>query len=302
MSLSSLNGSNGFRLDGVADYNHSGYSVNSAGDVNGDGFDDLIIGAFNAEPKGNSSGSSYVVFGKSSGFNATFNLANLDGSNGFRLDGVASNDRSGYSVSGAGDVNGDGFDDLIVGTFTHNADSLRSSYVVFGSNSTNAVTFLGTSGDNSLAAGTSAAERFVAGNGNDTMTGGGGADVFYGGAGDDIIQVADLNFQRVDGGTGNDILSLVGSGLNLNLTNVRNRISDIETIDLTGTGNNTLTPLDVLNLSDNSNTLKVDGNAGDHVVGLSSGWTDGGTQNGFHTYTDGAAVLLVGVNVATDFL
>ena len=131
-----------------------------------------------------------------------------------------------------------------------------------------------------------------------------GADVFYGGASDDIIQVSDLNFQLVDGGTGNDILALAGSGLNLSLANVRGRISDIETIDLTGTGNNTLTltPLDVLNLSDSSNTLKVDGNAGDHIVGLGSDWTNGGIQSGFHTYTDGAAVLLVGVNVTTDFV
>ena len=104
------------------------------------------------------------------------------------------------------------------------------------------------------------------------MTGSGGADVFHGGAGDDIIQVSDLDFRLVDGGTGSDTLTLVDSGMSLNLLNVRSKISDIETIDLTGTGNNTLTltPLDVLNLSNSSNTLKVDGNAGDHVVGLSS--------------------------------
>ena len=44
----------------------------------------------------------------------TINLFNLDGSNGFRLDGVAAGDFSGQSVITAGDVNGDGFDDVIV--------------------------------------------------------------------------------------------------------------------------------------------------------------------------------------------
>ena len=48
-------------------------------------------------------------------FAATVNLSTLDGTNGFRLDGVATDDQSGYSVSSAGDINGDGYDDLIIG-------------------------------------------------------------------------------------------------------------------------------------------------------------------------------------------
>ena len=52
IDLSSLDGSNGFKLSGAAADDHSGYSVASAGDVNGDGFDDLIIGARGADPNG----------------------------------------------------------------------------------------------------------------------------------------------------------------------------------------------------------------------------------------------------------
>ncbi len=63
VQLSSLDGSSGFRLDGVTADDWSGYSVSTAGDVNGDGIDDLLIGAWGADPNGNYSGSSYVVFG-----------------------------------------------------------------------------------------------------------------------------------------------------------------------------------------------------------------------------------------------
>ena len=113
--LASLNGTNGFRLDGVAAGDESGRSVSAAGDVNGDGYDDLVVGAYRANPNGTYAGASYVVFGHGTAFNPTLALAGLDGTNGFRLDGAAAGDNSGYSVSAAGDVNGDGYDDLVVG-------------------------------------------------------------------------------------------------------------------------------------------------------------------------------------------
>ena len=140
LNLSALNGSNGFAINGIAEDDNSGFWVSSAGDINGDGIDDLIIGARSADPNGiNRAGQSYVVFGSNSGFGADLNLSALNGSNGFAINGIAANDESGYSVSSAGDVNGDGIDDLIIGAFAADPNGISGagqSYVLFGQAST----------------------------------------------------------------------------------------------------------------------------------------------------------------------
>jgi hypothetical protein len=306
LNLSTLNGTNGFRLDGVAAGDRSGVSVSSAGDVNGDGFDDLIVGADLADPNGSTSGSSYVVFGKSGGFAPTLNLSTLNGTNGFRLDGAAAYDASGWSVSSAGDVNGDGFDDLIVGAYrAPNGSESGYSYVVFGGNFTGGVeTQLGGDGNDTLNAnqGPGAIDILIGGRGNDTLISDGGDDVLIGGQGDDILAIVDVDFsgtRRLMGGSGNDTLRLDGSGLTLDLTMIpNNRIVDIEQIDITGSGNNTLTLTvrEVLNLSSHSNTLVVRRNAGD-VVNIGPGWTQQANEvigpDTFEVFTQGAAVVKI---------
>lgn len=136
LSLSSLNGSNGFVLNGINTGDKSGSAVSSAGDVNGDGFGDLIIGTYAASPGGNeAAGESYVVFGKASGFTASFDLASLDGTSGFVVSGIDTGDQSGGSVSSAGDINGDGFDDVIIGApggDPKGVEDAGESYVIFG--------------------------------------------------------------------------------------------------------------------------------------------------------------------------
>jgi hypothetical protein len=142
MRLSALDGTNGFVLRGVDADDRSGASVSGAGDVNGDGIADLLIGAYRADPSGQDhAGESYVVFGRATGFPAAFELSSLfpqgggDGSAGFILKGIDVYDWSGRSLSDAGDVNGDGIDDLIIGAAGGPAglqDRAGESYVVFG--------------------------------------------------------------------------------------------------------------------------------------------------------------------------
>ena len=122
-------GKGGFVMNGIDPEDFSGRSVSGAGDVNGDGLADVIVGARNADP----GGKSYVVFGKADW--TPVNLADVAaGSGGFVMNGIDPGDGSGFSVSGAGDVNGDGLADVIVGAYGADPggnSAAGESYVVF---------------------------------------------------------------------------------------------------------------------------------------------------------------------------
>ena len=251
---------------------------------------------------------------------ATLGLSTLDGTTGFRLDGEAANDRSGRSVSAAGDVNGDGFDDLIVGANRADGEA-GSSYVFFGGEFTG-VTNAGTTGNDTLT-GTSGDDILIGGLGNDTIDGGAGNDVLIGGAGNDVLVFDTGDTLRVDGGAGADVLRFDGSATSLDITSASaTPFENFEEVDLTGTGNNTLVLNEraVLRLTDGvnatadtanvtsatgvtsaANTLIVSGNSGDQVTRSGgSAFTDTGTDvtidgQGYSVFTGNStqAVLVV---------
>ena len=130
IDLSSLSATDGFSISGEASGDQAGTSVASAGDVNGDGFDDIIIGADYNGDGGDFAGASYVIFGKADGF-TNIDLATMTSADGFRIIGEA-DDRAGYKVSSAGDINGDGFDDILVAAPHFGGTGVGAVYVIFG--------------------------------------------------------------------------------------------------------------------------------------------------------------------------
>ncbi|CAC9487664.1 hypothetical protein formerly called flagellar hook-length control protein FliK, partial [uncultured Gammaproteobacteria bacterium] len=160
----------GFVINGELASDYSGRSVSSAGDVNGDGLDDLIVGAYQADSSNKSNaGKSYVVFGKQD--NTAINLSAIaagTSTGGFVINGESADDESGYSVSSAGDVNGDGLDDLIVGAYSADPSgkpNAGKSYVIFGKQDNTAINL------SAIAAGTSTGGFVINGESADDESG-----------------------------------------------------------------------------------------------------------------------------------
>lgn len=205
LDVTALSGADGFRIDGAAAGDQSGNAVSSAGDVNGDGFADLLIGASHADHVGlyGYSGAAYVVFGKAGGFDPAIDLADLDGADGFKIAGSGT-EFLGGAVSSAGDINGDGLADLQIGA----ADAEYGfapghSYVVFGKEVDVQVDLEGTIASQTLVGG--AFDDTLHGRqGDDALWGHGGRDHLFGGAGDDTLTGGAGGGDRLAGNAGGD--------------------------------------------------------------------------------------------------
>lgn len=99
IDLSTLSAQQGFFVQRDAAGDFTGRSVSSAGDVNGDGIDDLIIGAPQGDNAGDNAGEAYVIYGLAGTSRGTVALSSLAASDGFIIEGDSTGDQAGFSVS-----------------------------------------------------------------------------------------------------------------------------------------------------------------------------------------------------------
>ena len=300
VDLSALSADQGFVVRGDAEYFYSGWSAASAGDINGDGLDDLIIGSFFVDQSGHNEGRAYIIYGGHG--QAEIDLANLNEDLGFAVKGAEAGDLFGTDVASAGDVNGDGYDDLIIGA--RFADNQGAAYIIYGGQT-------GTESTTSLSqTGTDVANNFTGNAGDDNFFNISTDDVVRGGAGDDTVLISTTDFADIDGGHGYDTLELDGDGLELDITAAQTWVQNFEAINLTNFGDNTLVlnKLSVLRLSEDTEggvtTLTVDGNSGDTVQFEDDGWGQNGSETidatTYTIYENGNARVLVDDRVTVD--
>jgi hypothetical protein len=142
LDLASLMATQGTVIQGARAYANAGSSVASAGDVNGDGIPDLLLGAPFASPVSrNQAGAAYLIYG-SRALSALLDLNALTAAQGMVIQGAVADDRVGISVSSAGDVNGDNITDLVVGGYNASPMSriyAGAAYLIYGSRTLPAV-------------------------------------------------------------------------------------------------------------------------------------------------------------------
>ncbi len=271
-------------------------SGNTAGDATGAGaIDELQIGSddFDASAGNGTAGEDPLLDFELSGEAGSGSARNSDGLGG-------GGDQSGSTGSGSGDddeeysdedddddngpkgIHGTQYDDYLVGT--GGGDMINAK----GGDDT----VFGGAGD----------DRIMGKQGDDFIDGGLGDDSLTGGGGDDIL-VWDSADTVIDGGTGSDTLR-IDSG-DADFTTYGSSITNIETIDLqsdTDANSVTLSAQNVLDMTDNNNTLTITGDADDSLE-AGTGWTDGGLDvDGNQIYTQDVSGRTVTLIVDPDIM
>ena len=139
LELDNLDGTNGVRFEGAAMGGSVGFNVSGAGDINGDGYADLLIGTSDIGT-GAGAGDAFLIYGSPTppSSEGVLRLSTLDGTNGVNIKGFEMDSDFGRNLAGAGDVNGDGLDDLIFGapgvheTFGGDPAFIGGAYLIYG--------------------------------------------------------------------------------------------------------------------------------------------------------------------------
>ncbi len=226
-------------------------------------------------------------------------------------------------LSGNDTIYGEGTDQTLRGYRGNDTINAGSGNDILGGDRGND-TLRGNDGDDVLN-GSTGNDRLFGGGGNDTLNGDNGNDTLHGGDDDDTLN-GGAGHDKLDGGLGNDTLSwdaadsqvnggegtdfllFAGADLILDLAGpAGNRITNIEALDLTGTGDNTLVlaAADVMRISE-TDMLTVTGDSGDEIELSDAGWTAGADSvidaQTYHSYTNESATLLVLEDVSVVFL
>jgi Ca2+-binding RTX toxin-like protein len=259
--LADLPASGGFSVTGLPYGSFS--TLAAAGDVNGDGFDDFLVAA----PGDGLSGEIFVIYGKAAGI-GPIDLGNLSEADGFVIRGGKTDEFAGMEAESAGDIDDDGFGDLLIGARSDvGALYAGAVYVVRGLAPDEAVTRTGTVAGQTLAGG-AGDDRLDGRAGDDSLYGNGGIDILLGGTGHDRLN-GGLGDDRLTGGNGNDIYvldskldrmtELAGGGVDT----VRSSFSftlkaEFESLELLGAGN--------LSGIGNGDANRIAGNRGDNFL------------------------------------
>ncbi|NBX65861.1 MAG: hypothetical protein EBQ96_02580 [Proteobacteria bacterium] len=257
----------GFKIYTTAPNYTIGETLGSAGDFNGDGFDDIFV-----DVRKDLGGSNYehtlaIIYGKGSYTNIDLASALQNPNMSYKIEMMASNTPH-ITATAAGDLNGDGFRDIVVGNPSRtygNTEENGEAFVVYGGN------YDGTAQVFSSSANASGSDKvFAGGIGNQSLNANTISNVsFYAGDGDDIMTISNqASVRNYDGGSGMDALKLffsgeeTGSGIvdNINMLGLGKNMTGVEKIQFDGSSKDDILQLDIrdiISLASSNGTGKI---------------------------------------------